>query len=146
MFMGESPAPDRKGCWLLVIRNRTGAGVWVGGWMGAAGPDVPAEDLDGQTFPHFNLKSPTSLMNGWLHMLQSASLLFFVMCCQLMTSVGSGHRGRGGGGSWMEVCMWDILDLLNDCFFVVFLRFWLECPEFKRFVYSLLTWKSFRWL
>lgn len=52
----------------------------------------------------------------------------------------------GEGGSWMEVCMWDILDLLNDCFFVVFLRFWLECPEFKRFVYSLLTWKSFRWL
>lgn len=97
MFMGESPAPDRKGCWLLVIRNRTGAGVWVGGWMGA--------DLDGQTFPHFNLKSPTSLMNGWLHMLQSASLLFFVMCCQLMTSVGSGHRGRGGGGvGWKYVC------------------------------------------
>ena len=60
------------------------------------GPDVPAEDLDGQTFPLFNLKSPTSLMNGWLHMLQSASLLFFVMCCQLMTSVGRGHRGEGG--------------------------------------------------
>lgn len=57
-------------------------------------------------------------MTGWLHMLWralSASLLFFVMCCHLMTSVGAGQRGEKlDRSTYVWLC--EIFAFSNDWF------------------------------
>lgn len=87
MFMGEPLALDRKVCWLGLIATGQAGGK----------QQVQASPLTILMDKHFTFSFQLQLvMNGCLHMLWrtvNASFLFFVMCCQLMTSEGNGYHG-----------------------------------------------------
>lgn len=80
------------------------------------GPNFPLWGSDGHERFHFYFQARL-LMNGWSHMLWrmlTASFLFFVMRCQLMTSEGTGQRG---GRSWTEMCLYCCVRylILSNC-------------------------------